>query len=128
MSVQTRTLAASLAIAAGLLTVHTTIASAQSQPQAANGGWAVIRSDGTLGRNSNVAKVEHVSTGVYMVTFSQDISDCAMTATLGGKGKNSTLPGYIVVGKHGKGTARVGTFLGVTLLPADFNFNLVATC
>jgi hypothetical protein len=104
------------------------LASAQSR-QASPGGWAVVAPDGTLGHNANVKSVDHTGTGVYLVKFNQDISGCAANATIAGKGKKSVVPGYIVVSHaHTTDVIKVNTFLTVTLLPADFRFDVTVMC
>jgi hypothetical protein len=104
------------------------IASAQSR-QTSPGGWAIVAPDGTLGHNANVKSVKHVSTGVYLVKFNQDVSTCAANATIAGRGKKSITPGYIVVSRaHTSDVIKVNTFLTVTLLPADFRFDVMVMC
>ena len=43
--------------------------------------WAYVQADGTLGAHSGVTLVKHGQTGVYRVTFDQDVSGCAYSAT-----------------------------------------------
>ena len=116
-----------LALLAGAIVVafaSTDVASAQS-----TGGWAVVAPDGTLGNNKNVKSVDHVSAGVYQVNFNNAVGVCAADATIAGRGKKSTTPGYIVV-NHGKDGSSivVHTFLTTTLLPSDFRFHLITMC
>jgi hypothetical protein len=97
--------------------------------QPTTGGWAVVAPDGTLGHNQNVQSVNHKSTGVYLVKFNQGVTTCSATATIGGRGKNSIVPGYIVVSHpRGDNLIKVNTFLTATLLPADFRFNIQVMC
>jgi hypothetical protein len=97
--------------------------------QGASGGWAIVAQDGTLGHNLNVKSVNHKGPGVYLVKFNQDVTACSANATIAGSGKKSLLPGYIVVSRvRNDDTIRVSTFLTVTLLPADFRFNIQLMC
>ena len=61
--------------------------------------------------------------------FDQAVHTCSANATIGGRGRKSIIPGYIVV-THPKGDnlIKVSTFLTATLLPADFRFNLQVMC
>lgn len=43
--------------------------------------WAYVQADGTLGAHSGVTLVKHGQTGVYRVSFDQDVSGCAYSAT-----------------------------------------------
>ena len=93
------------------------------------GGWAIVASDGSFGHNQNVVAVNHKSAGVYLVKFNQDVSTCAANATIGGNGKRSVIPGYIVVSHpRSADTIKVTPFLPATLLPADFRFNIQVMC
>ena len=95
------------------------------------GGWAIVDSDGTLGSNSNVNRVEHPKTGIYRISFNQDVSHCAATATLAAHtGRNGIVPGYVVTGRNTNfpNQIRVYTFNTTTLVPADFRFNVLASC
>ena len=43
--------------------------------------WARVEFDGTLGAHSGVTAVNHYTQGGYRVTFDQDVSSCAYSAT-----------------------------------------------
>jgi hypothetical protein len=43
--------------------------------------WARVEANGTLGAHSGVTLVTHGEQGVYRVTFDQDVSGCAYSAT-----------------------------------------------
>jgi hypothetical protein len=43
--------------------------------------WAYVQLDGTLGAHSGVTAVSHFQQGGYRVTFDQDMSSCAYSAT-----------------------------------------------
>jgi hypothetical protein len=119
-------LAASIAIAAGLLMATAPFASAQI-PGRGQGGFAVVNPDGTLVQQHNVVGVTRTGTGVYEIQFNSPIRRCALEATIAGD-PGFILPGYIVVSKLGTGVAQVNTFATLTLLPADFKFSLTDTC
>lgn len=94
------------------------------------GGWAIVQSDGTLGANRNVTAVQHKKAGIYRLTFNQDVSRCAVNATIASADGKTVVPGYIVVGHNHNipEQIRVATFLTVTLLPADYRFDVVVNC
>jgi len=117
-----------LAFSAGtVMAVLLGIGSASAQSSA--GGWAIVAPDGTLGHNSNVNSVDHLSTGVYQVNFNNAVGACAADATIAGRGKKSVVPGYIVVGSGQKDNSiLVHTFLTATLIPADFRFHMIVAC
>jgi len=101
------------------------MASAQQGPTS-QGGWAVVKADGTLGKHVNATSVTRASAGVYDITFNQAVRHCSYNATI--RGDDSLLPGYIVVSSHGKKEIQVNTFAAVALLPADFKFNVSVDC
>lgn len=118
-------IASALTIAAGL----TVIAQTAHAGAQITGGWAMVQPDGTVGKSLNVVNVKHTGTGVYVVKFSSDVKDCVPLATIAGSGKKSLIPGYVVVsGTRATDEIRVNTFLTATLLPADFRFNILASC
>ena len=43
--------------------------------------WAVVNADGTVARQSGVTGVSRTDVGVYDVTFSQSVANCAVLAT-----------------------------------------------
>ncbi|HVV64864.1 MAG TPA: hypothetical protein VHC42_05310 [Rhizomicrobium sp.] len=122
----TRSLTLTLAIGAGLAMSAAPAALAQERP-VSHGGYAVVNADGTLGHHLNVVGVTRESAGVYDVEFNQPIKRCAFNATIRGDAA-SVVPGYIVASRHGKKDVRINTFLTLTLIPADFKFNVTATC
>lgn len=119
-------MAASLALA---IAASAAVYPSQGHAQGVTGGWAVVSPSGKLGHNLNAVSATRVSAGVYEVRFNQDVSGCAKNATIGGRGKKSIVPGYIVAsgGRHDD-VVRVNTFLAVTLLPGDFRFSLAVQC
>jgi opacity protein-like surface antigen len=112
-----------IALAAGSLT-----AAQAGAPTA--GGWAIVQSDGTLGANLNVTDVSRPKTGVYRITFNQDVSKCAANATIAAAGGKTIVPGYLVAGRNDNvpNQIRVYTFTTVTLLPANYKFDLTVSC
>ena len=117
-----------LALSAGAIVAAFALTGA-ANAQTSTGGWAVVGPDGTLGHHQNVQSVNHKATGVYLVKFNQDVTGCSATATIGGQGRKSIIPGYIVVSHpRGDNLIKVNTFLSATLLPTDFRFNIQAMC
>jgi len=113
-------------IAAGLIIGSVGLALAQDAP-VSSGGYAVVGANGKLRHNLNVTSVNHAGPGIYRIRFNQNVDRCAANATIRGE-KRSTLPGYIVVSSFDDRTLQVNTFLTTTLLPADFRFDVTATC
>jgi hypothetical protein len=63
--------------------------------------FAIVNSDGTLFRGSSGAKSRSTSQGVYKLTFGVDLTQCAVTATVG---SNASAP---ISGGATKGYAEV---------------------
>ena len=59
--------------------------------------WAVVERDGTLVRGRNVWRVARLSTGIYEVVFTGDVSNGAYTATIGRPGIATEPAGMISV-------------------------------
>ena len=121
---KTNRLVAATMIAAGFFATIP-MAFAQERP-VSQGGWAVVKPDGTLGRHLNAISVTRASAGVYDIAFNQPVRHCSYNATI--RGDDSPVPGYIVVSSHGKKTVQVNTYALVTLLPTDFKFNVSVDC
>lgn len=121
---RTTRLAAVTAIVAGVF-VLSPMASAQESP-VSQGGWAVVKPDGTLGKHLNAVSVTRASAGVYDITFNQPVRHCSYNATI--RGDDSLVPGYIIVSSHGKKEIQVNTYAVLTALPADFKFNVSVDC
>jgi hypothetical protein len=66
-------------------------------------GWAVVASDGTLGRasgpNITSARVSGADTGTYEVSFPSDVRACAYQATVAGPSSGVPTPAYVTVGR-----------------------------
>ncbi len=129
MSVNTRrrVIAATTGI---LLAVAIAPAAAQQPGTPTPGGWAIVGADGSLGPNTNVVKVKRVKAGYYRVAFNQDVSRCAANATIAAKDGDTLVPGYIIAGRHNTALdeIRVHTFLSTTLVPSDYQFDLLVSC
>jgi hypothetical protein len=120
-----------LAAATAILLAGAAAAAAQAPGVGpTSGGWAIVEADGTLGPNLNAVKVIHVGNGSYRVQFNQDVSRCAATATIAAKDGDMLIPAYIIAGRHNTALSqiRVHTFQTTTLLPADFQFDLLVSC
>jgi hypothetical protein len=96
-------------------------------PVIARGKWHGFQKFFSARHEANVTTVRHKSAGVYHVVFSQDVNRCAANATIRGERK-AVAPGYIMVSRFDDKTLRVNTFTAVTLLPADFRFDVVVSC
>ncbi|HEV3360254.1 MAG TPA: hypothetical protein VG247_25850 [Pseudonocardiaceae bacterium] len=53
--------------------------------------FARVTSSGTLRAGSGVTSVSHQQAGIYQVTFTQDVTNCAVTATVDGDGGTTDL-------------------------------------
>jgi hypothetical protein len=129
------------ALIATLQTQVATLMSEVSALQAAvtilqgQNNWAVVNFDGTLARSSSSAgpvTSTLVSTGVYEVTFSKDVSGCAYEATLGGAGAVLLPPGQITVAGDVDGDSNhdvfVSTFDTTGTIATSKGFHLTVTC
>jgi hypothetical protein len=59
--------------------------------------WAVIERDGTLVRGRNVLRTDHLSTGIYEVFFTGEVSNGVFVATIGRPGIATEPAGEITV-------------------------------
>jgi len=59
--------------------------------------WAVIERDGTLVRGRNVLRTAQLSTGIYEVFFTGEVSNGAFVATIGRPGIATEPPGEITL-------------------------------
>ncbi len=95
--------------------------------------WAVVNSSGTVVRHSGSSSVTatKLSTGVYEVTFSKDVTACASVSTIGDAGHVALSPGQITVAGDVDGDnpndVQVQTF-DKTGTPADSGFHLYVSC
>jgi hypothetical protein len=113
------------------------IATLQSEVAAIQGqnNFAVVASDGVLVRSSSNAgavTVDHVATGQYEVTFSENVSACAYEATIGDTGIAVPVQGQISVSgdvdSDNTGDVYVQTFDTTGLVATDMPFHLTVTC
>ena len=92
--------------------------------------FAVVAANGTVSASSGVVgAVAHTSsTGIYVVTFNRDVSQCAFLATIGVR--NGGLPGDPEIAANNQtGSPEqvvVETFLGATA--TDRSFNVAVLC
>ena len=95
--------------------------------------WAVVEAGGTVARSQPATgiTVEHVAgSGVYEVTFTQNVSSCAYEATVGDTAAAVPTQASISVSGDTDGDnpddVYVQTFVGTTA--TDSPFHLVVTC
>ena len=99
-------------------------------PANATSLFAVVAANGTVSASSGVVgAVAHTSsTGIYVVTFNRDVSQCAFLATIGVR--NGGLPGDPEIAANNQtGSPEqvvVETFLGATA--TDRSFNVAVLC
>ncbi|HVC43814.1 MAG TPA: hypothetical protein VND20_03285 [Candidatus Binataceae bacterium] len=114
------------------------IATLQSEVAVLQGqnNFAVVASNGTLISSSSSAgpvAVEHVATGQYEVTFTQDVTGCAYEATIGDTANAVPVQGQISVSGDtdsdpNPGDVYVQTFDKTGLTATDMPFHLTVTC
>jgi hypothetical protein len=94
---------------------------------AGTSGWALVNSRGTAIDGLNVMHIRHPVTGKYLVVFSDDVSQCGVSATISGRQDN---PGLIVAEvPRLRGTdVLVSTFRSNGNQPADYKFYVIAQC
>src|SRR4051794_28340127 len=87
--------------------------------------FALVAADGTLGGQRGATAVAHPAPGVYTVTFSGDIANCAPQATVRATGT----PAFISANVTNATTVTVTTFSAAAPpVPADAPFSLTLTC
>src|SRR3954468_11060033 len=88
--------------------------------------FATVTSTGTLGPARGATAATHPATGNYTVTFSEDISKCAVAATVA----STTIAGIAtaVVGADTKTVTVVTRDAAAAAAPADAPFHLTVTC
>ncbi len=92
--------------------------------------FAVVAANGTLAASSGVvgAVAHTTSTGIYVVSFNRDVSQCAFMATIGVR--NGGLPGDPEIAANNQTgfpeQVVVETFLGATA--TDRSFNVAVLC
>ncbi|MEO7060351.1 MAG: hypothetical protein ABI083_11565 [Lapillicoccus sp.] len=92
--------------------------------------FAVVNADSTLLRGKAVASTSHLSTGVYDVRFTKNISACSWVGTVGfGSFSGSTGPAMITItGRAGTNNGLFVTTFDSTGAPADLPFNADVIC
>ena len=95
--------------------------------QAGTSGWARVNAEGHAIDKVNVVYVRHPATGKYVVRFSDDVSQCAMSATISGR---TGEPGLIVAEapKPRNPDVLISTFRSNGNQPADYEFYVIAEC
>jgi hypothetical protein len=88
--------------------------------------FATVDSTGALGPARGATAAAHPSTGNYTVTFSEDISKCALAATVA----STTIAGIAtaVIGADTKTVTVVTRDAAAGAAPADAPFHLTVTC
>jgi hypothetical protein len=85
--------------------------------------WARVELDGTLGAHSGVTAVKHPGQGSYRVTFDQDVSSCAYSAT-----PAKDLPAIGALSDAPDNPNDVLVVIGDGANPVDMDFSVEAFC
>src|SRR4051812_10012395 len=85
--------------------------------------FALVAADGTLGGQRGATAVAHPAPGVYTVTFSGDIANCAPQATV----RATAALAFISANVASATTVSVATF-NAAAAPTDEPFSLTLTC
>jgi hypothetical protein len=85
--------------------------------------WAYVQADGTLGAHSGVTLIKHGQTGVYRVTFDQNVSGCAYSAT-----PAKDLPRIGAVSDAPDNPTDVLVVINDGVNPVDTDFSVEAFC
>jgi hypothetical protein len=88
--------------------------------------FAAVTANGTLGAQRGATAASATSTGTYNVVFSDDISKCALGATV----NSNTVPGLAtaVLGSDNKTVTVVTRDVTTPAAPASLPFHLTVTC
>jgi hypothetical protein len=92
--------------------------------------WAVVRGDGSVARSSGLAGVLRLNQGAYEVRFTQDVRNCAYTATVGDPGLGLVFTPGLVFTAGGHISAE-GVYVETKNLGGgltDFPFHLKVSC
>ena len=100
-------------------------ATTTSSPSVA--GWAVVSSAGRIARGTGAVRAKRISTGVYQVTFNQDVTSCAYKATIGQAGAGVPSIGDIGVASHSTNAVSVRT-TNIKGQVANYSFHLAVVC
>ncbi|MCJ2564404.1 MAG: collagen-like protein [Candidatus Thermoplasmatota archaeon] len=92
--------------------------------------WAVVESNGTLARGSNVVSTNYEGVGWYTVRFNQDVRACVYVATLGYTGFLGVAPpgSITVVGEFADPTGVWVATDDMTGTDTDRSFHLAVFC
>jgi len=91
--------------------------------------WAVVRSSGALRRSSSVVSSAPGTAGVYVVTFTRNVSGCSFIATVGGDTTASPGIGYATVRTSTTGQDAVAiTTYNKDGVPTDRAFHIAVFC
>jgi hypothetical protein len=91
--------------------------------------FAVVSASGAVSHQAGVQGVNKISTGIYQVVFSQDVSACAYETTLGGQ-TNTFAVGFATNTRDplNASTVDVKTFAKDGTTATDEPFHLTVTC
>ena len=92
--------------------------------------FAVVTSNGQVARSSGGVTIAAPSTGIYRVTFPQNISSCSYLATVGdaGSGPVPTVAGVYTASYVGVNTVRVETRDANGVTQGGLPFHLITLC
>ena len=97
--------------------------------------FARLSSTGTVRGGSGVTTVSHNSTGIYDLTFAQDVTNCAATASVDGNENtgdgDGAFPGSVVV-EHGLPANEIDVFVfnttGPNTVSQDAPLSVIVAC
>lgn len=95
---------------------------------------AVVDSSGALQRGFRATGASHLATGQYEVDFSQDVTQCGFTGSIGAPGtasSNATMPpagSITITGRQGNANAVLVLTFDAHAVAADNGFHVVAAC
>jgi hypothetical protein len=90
--------------------------------------FAQVLANGTIRDSSPGVGISKPVHGEYLVTFPQDVSDCAPAATIGLTSGNTYVPGFVAANAAGFDEVSVTTFPTNSTTPADNAFDLIVSC
>jgi hypothetical protein len=95
--------------------------------------WAAIGATGLMARGQGVLSVSHSPSGIYVVAFDRDVTDCAYLATLsrrigGDITSGSLAPGEVAVGPGSVPNTTIVNTFDSNGIPVDRAFYIAVTC
>lgn len=91
--------------------------------------WAVVGSDGTLGRKNGASSSSKLATGEYQVVFGRDVSGCAYDATIGRADTTEPPAGEIGVAQRAGNSSAVSVVTRDSAgTKTDLPFHLSVNC